>query len=106
MIALRIITAYHPESATGPPPGISSRLSRQQTQVALLVADGYSDKQIADMLHVSRNAVRIYITRICKALELRKDRNVRTEIARVVVLAWAAWDECSTNAQHDKKAAP
>ena len=99
MIALRILTAYHPDSNTGPPPGIAERLSRQQTQVALLVADGYSDKQIADMLHVSRNAVRIYIDRIRKTLELRKDRNVRTEITRVVVEAWAEYEDCLTNSQ-------
>lgn len=80
------------------------KLSRQEVNVAMLVADGYSDKQIEAMLNISHNAVRIYIDRVRKKWELAKDRNVRTEITRIVVRIWADYEyECLTNEQQARR---
>lgn len=59
----------------------TSHLTARQLSVALLVADGYTDKQIAPMLGIAENTVGNYITAISAALALDRQRNTRVQIA-------------------------
>ena len=65
------------------------RLSSRQVEVAWLVADGYCDKEIARQMGVGDVTVRTYVQRIAKKLDLNRDRNLRTQITTLVILAWA-----------------
>lgn len=56
-------------------------LTARQLAVALLVADGFTDKQIAARLEIAENTVGNYITAISAALSLDRSRNTRVQIA-------------------------
>ena len=56
--------------------------------VAVLLAEGYTDKQIAASLEIAENTVGNHITAIAVALKLDRTRNIRVQIAtRVNALA-------------------
>ena len=55
-------------------------LTMRQRAVAILVSQGYTDKQIADELEIAENTVGNHITAIAKALDIDKTRNTRVQI--------------------------
>jgi NarL family two-component system response regulator LiaR len=83
------IGLYAPTSPTGPPPALAERLSRRQCQVAILVADGLTNKQIASELGIAPPTVRLYISAIVKRLNLDRQCETRVGIARAVIFAWS-----------------
>lgn len=87
MNALRLVATYSP--TTDFPDGFLPRLSRRQRQVAQLVADGFTNKQVAAMLDLKEQTVRRYLMRIAERMELDRSKNVRVLITREVVFAWA-----------------
>jgi DNA-binding NarL/FixJ family response regulator len=60
----------------------SDKLTPQQTRVADLVADGYTDKAIAVRLHLAVRTVRHHIRAIGLALQIPGEKVTRVEIAR------------------------
>lgn len=97
VIAARSLCQYTRYAPLGPPPALSARLSRRQAEIALLIADGHCDKDISNRLGIATVSIRTYVRRIAKALELNDAMNVRIQITRVVIDAWAEADELSTN---------
>lgn len=93
MIALRVTTTYTPDSDLLPPPRLARRLTRRQCEVAILVANGVCDKEIAQRLSLSPSTVPTYVKRIGKRLGLNMQRNLRIQITRVVVFAYADVDD-------------
>lgn len=61
-------------------------LTPREVSVAALVAEGLTDKQIAGQLGIAENTVGNHITHITEALQLNRQRNVRVQIARIVLL--------------------
>lgn len=59
-----------------------SPLTARQTAVALLVADGFTDKQIAATLTISEETVAFHIHNIADRLSVDRSRNIRVQIAR------------------------
>lgn len=53
----------------------------RQMSVAVLVSQGYTDKQIAAELEIAENTVGNHVTAIAAALKLDRSRNVRVQIA-------------------------
>lgn len=64
-------------------------LTWRQVEVAWLVADGMSDKQIAAELSITRTGVHSHMTRIGDRLHVNRGKNTRVQIAREVILAWS-----------------
>lgn len=60
-------------------------LTPRQQAIASLIADGYTDKQIAAALHIAPNTVGNNITAIAAALELDRQRNTRVQIAAFIL---------------------
>lgn len=58
-----------------------TRLTERQRAVALLIADGFTDKQIAARLTISADTVGVHVHRIGIALRVDPSRNVRVQIA-------------------------
>ena len=58
------------------------RLSSREAEVAGLVAQGYTDKQIAAELGVTPRWVRRLVQRIATRWQLDGERDVRVQIAR------------------------
>lgn len=56
-------------------------LTSRQLQVAQLVRDGWTDKQIAAKLGVTQQRVSRLVWQIVKAWELDTERDVRVQIA-------------------------
>lgn len=56
-------------------------LTERQLEVALLVADGLTDKQIAAALHISDEGVAKHIERITVRWSIDRGRNIRVQIA-------------------------
>lgn len=56
-------------------------LTARQAAVALLVAQGYTDKQIAATLAIAEGTVKSHVHRIGEALEVDPQRNLRVQIA-------------------------
>lgn len=52
-------------------------LTRREAEVAGLIAHGYSNREIADQLHLSEKTVRNYVSHILNKLELSN----RTQVA-------------------------
>ena len=55
--------------------------------VAALVAEGLTDKDIAAQLHISQKTVEYHIGRIAKDWDIDKSRNIRVQITRRVLRA-------------------
>lgn len=60
----------------------ASELSPREQQVALLIREGYTDKQIAAQLGMAERTVRVYIARIKRKLDLDATRSTRVQIAQ------------------------
>ena len=59
-------------------------LTRRQERVALLIAEGWQDKQIAALLGVRPQTIRQVVMRIAIVWRLDRARNIRVQIARRV----------------------
>lgn len=59
-------------------------LTPQQLRVAQMVADGDSDKSIAETLHISERGVQYLVGRIADTWALDRTRNIRVQIANRV----------------------
>lgn len=62
---------------------MTGQLTDRQRQVAQLVAEGLSDKEIATALGVCERRVRQIIGRLVVLLELDPMRNTRVQLARL-----------------------
>lgn len=51
--------------------GVEMDLSIRETEIIALVANGFSDKEIADKLNISPRTIQTYIIRICSKLGAR-----------------------------------
>lgn len=95
MIVTRATMPYAPRSPDSPPPALVERLSRRQCEVAILVADGVCDKGIAERLGLSPSTIPTYVKRIAKKLNLDPRWNLRIQITRVVVFAFAEMEDAA-----------
>lgn len=57
-------------------------LTMRQMSVAVLVSQGYTDKQIAAELEIAENTVGNHISAIAEVLQLNRQRNIRVQITR------------------------
>ena len=57
-------------------------LTMRQMSVAVLVSQGYTDKQIAAELEIAENTVGNHVTAIADAMQLDRQRNIRVQITR------------------------
>lgn len=62
-------------------------LSSRQLEVANLIADGATDKDIECRLGLSNGGVRAHISEIADRLELDRAKNLRAQITSAVVTA-------------------
>lgn len=69
---------------TSPP---TPALSPRELEVARLVAEGLSDKEMSKILLISTRTVQDYLERITVKLQCPPARNRRTEITRYVILS-------------------
>lgn len=60
-------------------------LTARQCTVALLIADAYTDKQIAAALVISEETVAFHVRQISDRLALDRSRNIRVQIAQMAV---------------------
>ena len=56
-------------------------LTTRQREVAELIADGYTDKQIMALLELSAAAVRCHVDALVAKMRLNRTRNLRVQIA-------------------------
>jgi DNA-binding NarL/FixJ family response regulator len=81
---LRLRRAYDQLLEPTPSPVLglaaTNRLSAQENRVAILLAGGHQDKEIARLLHVSVNTVKTQVKSILRKLNVRS----RWEVARVL----------------------
>lgn len=70
--------AAPPHQATAPPPTAptTATLSRREHEVVLLLARGYSDRQIADALSIATGTVGVHVHRILAKLALRSRHQI------------------------------
>jgi DNA-binding NarL/FixJ family response regulator len=66
-----------------------------QCEVAILVADGYCDKEIAKRLELAPSTIPRYVKRIAKRLGCDELRNSRIQITRAVIHAWSVEEEAA-----------
>ena len=70
-------------AATGAEPeGFSNPLTTREREVARLVAQGHTNRHIADRLSISERTVSTHVGRVLKKLELRSRTPLATWIAR------------------------
>lgn len=62
---------------------VSTRLTRRERQIALLVADGMSNKQIADDLQLSEGTVKLHLHSVFRKLGAAKRADVIGIVARI-----------------------
>lgn len=62
-----------------------NRLTDRQKEVAGMIADGYTDKQIQAHLGVSASTLRCHIELIVARWDLDRSRNIRVQIAWLVI---------------------
>jgi DNA-binding NarL/FixJ family response regulator len=60
-------------------------LSSRQSEVAGLIAEGATDKDIECQLGLSNGGVRAHINEIAERLQLDRSKNLRAQITSVVV---------------------
>jgi len=63
-------------SAPGETPASVERLTPRETQVAVLIAAGYTDAEIADLLGIGRRTAETHAARVLGKLELRSRRDL------------------------------
>lgn len=59
-------------------------LTSRQLQVAQLVRDGWTDKQIAAELQIDEETVAYHLRRIATICKLDRSRSIRIQIAQLV----------------------
>ena len=47
------------------------KLSKRETEIIVLIANGFSDKEIAQKLKISARTIQTHVTRICSKLTAR-----------------------------------
>lgn len=62
-----------------------SPLSPRQRQIAEMIADGCTNKQICAKLDLSRRTLRIHIKRICDKLHLDCSKDTRVQVTWLVI---------------------
>lgn len=84
-MATKLVAGFtHMSTLAGQRPG-PARLTRRETEVLGCVAEGWSNRRVADALHVSENTVKNHLRNICEKLGARS----RTEaVARGVKDGW------------------
>ena len=55
-------------------------LSVRETEVITLIANGYSDKEIADRLNISTRTIQTHVVRICSKLKARNRPHAITKL--------------------------
>jgi DNA-binding CsgD family transcriptional regulator len=61
--------------------GAHDRLTAQEAEVARLVADGHSNRQVAGLLFISENTVQYHLRKVFRKIGVSS----RTQLARVVL---------------------
>lgn len=61
---------------------VEVRLSPRETEIARLIADGFTDKQICAQLHISHQRVSHVVNKLATKWDLDRSRNLRVQIAR------------------------
>lgn len=56
-------------------------LSPRETEIAHLIASGYTDKQICAQLRISHQRVSQVVTKLASLWDLDRSRNLRVQIA-------------------------
>jgi DNA-binding NarL/FixJ family response regulator len=79
-VAFAVEDKQPPKAAPAAKPGSHALLMQRQLDVARIVADGLTNKQIADRLFLSERTVETHITNILNKLGL----NSRTQISRSI----------------------
>jgi DNA-binding NarL/FixJ family response regulator len=80
-LAGHLLRAYS-RASTGESPEVRSKLTATEHEVLRLVAQGLTDKQIAEQIYVSPRTVQNHLARIRDKTDLRR----RSELARWAVL--------------------
>lgn len=55
-------------------------LSSRESEIIILIASGFLDKEIAIKLKISTRTVQTYVTRICSKLEARNRTHAVTKV--------------------------
>lgn len=66
---------------------MTGELTNRQLEVAILVAEGLSDKEIAMILQITEDTVAYHVSRIQKRWQLDKGKNTRVQITRRIIAA-------------------
>src|SRR5690348_13928583 len=78
------------------------RLTRRELEVAMLVADGLSDRQIGAKLFVSKRTAEWHVEQIRNKLGLQSRSQVAAEIARAQALSPDAFSVAPPSIRGDK----
>ncbi|MHA3703089.1 helix-turn-helix domain-containing protein, partial [Jatrophihabitans sp. YIM 134969] len=79
---LRAAGAAQPDRRSRPPVGALSSLTAQEFEIAHLAADGWSNKEIADQVHLSHRTVGSHLYRIFPKLGVRSRGQLRDVLDR------------------------
>jgi DNA-binding NarL/FixJ family response regulator len=60
-----------PHDGVPPPPGLAEALTRRETEVMRLVAGGYSNKEIGEVLGAAESTVKVHVSNILAKLGVR-----------------------------------
>lgn len=55
-------------------------LSKRETEVIILIAHGFSDKEISQKLHISSRTIQTHVTRTCLKLQARNRVHAVTKV--------------------------
>jgi len=55
-------------------------LSARETEIIILIASGFSDKEISDKIHISTRTIQTYVNRICSKLNARNRVHAVTKL--------------------------
>lgn len=84
-MATKLVAGFTQMSGAADAQGGSARLTRRETEVLGCVAEGWSNRRIADVLHLSENTVKNHLRNVCEKLGAHS----RTEaVARGVKGGW------------------
>ncbi len=76
-IARRVVEAFHQKTTPVSPPEPTATHTKRETEILEHLAQGLSNKEIADQLQLSTETVRVHLKRIYDKLHVRS----RTEAA-------------------------
>ena len=78
---MTVLTEAQPSSGDGDPGGRTSQLSKRELELVELVAEGLTDKEIAEKLFISIRTVRSHLDRIRDKTGARR----RAELTRLAL---------------------